>query len=143
MTPYFGGLLACLLCAGCSVMCVGNAAQYSSTCAEYLQKQDDQRRATADSAMQTWVGSSAADVIASWGPPSSVTSLSDGRSMYQWDWAGQEFLAANNTEAPNQLARAQKEGWGWCSKWFVVNTAGRVESFHYNGSGGSRYSGCY
>jgi hypothetical protein len=129
--------------------CVSFCNQYPGAfgCGDIVARetQDEmaRRKEACDTSLQTWVGSSVSDLIASWGPPSQVSTLPDGRTVDRWDWAGEVALSAQDPNAPRSLARAQREEWGWCSKWFVADKTGHVESFHYDGSSGSRSAGCY
>jgi len=52
------------------------------------------------STMDSWVGRTADDMVASWGPPQSSYRMSDGRQVLQWSRSGSFYMPGMTTTRP-------------------------------------------
>jgi len=105
--------------------------------------------------LNTWIGASENDLIASWGVPDKVYQMSDGkkaigyihkntvktggytytvpRTTYQRGTIGDQPYSGTSTEYVEETVPVQKYKI-YCKTTFIINTNGKIVSWHHEGN---------
>jgi hypothetical protein len=82
-----------------------------------------------------WMGRPAADLMAEWGVPTQTVKSSDGQSVLEYDWCGEQLLASNDATAGERLAQAKAANGDWCAERFVSGADGKLVRWSWESNG--------
>lgn len=81
--------------------------------------------------MESWVGATESQVVASWGPPTSSYKMDDGTKVLTWEWSSQ---SGGNSWYDNQgRVHFNAPVTNTCKKMFYINSNGVIYSWRYQG----------
>ena len=82
--------------------------------------------------LRSWMGNDVNSLIVSWGPPSDVYTMPDGRKAYTWLRVGGTRVTANYNRYLNMVTAGSVTY--WCKTTFTTTPSGVVRNWRWEGN---------
>ena len=82
--------------------------------------------------LQSWVGHPEVDLIASWGPPSSIYNLTNGSKILTYSYSSGPQAISQYNSFTNSFYTSSFNS--WCTTNFTINSIGSISSWRWEGN---------